>query len=378
MNNICERKEFILDMFEKLRVKKIENISTKLSVNPTFMVTRDTDDGETSDCGKGLTIIDAFYSGLFESIERFSAENYNSVVCEGTAVELKKQYTICSPSDLYPDQKSADEFFLSWSEGRNLLTKENILVPLECVKFPIKGKFSDVNTAGLASGNTEEVAIIHAIYELVEHDTLSIYCYNGLKGRRIKLTEEDGQLFEIYSSLVEKGIKVDLRLLDNDLKIPTVLALFPDIPTMRDVKIAGMGSNMDVRIAMKRALLECQQSSDYWHKRYIANDMEEKGIVRPSLELYEKYGVIDKLVYTNELKYYSFQDKGEELEFILEKLSNITEKVIVVNITHNLLSVPCVKVIIPEFESSLDDKHLKERCKLFGEILKNYASRGTA
>ncbi|MHB1395003.1 MAG: YcaO-like family protein [Clostridia bacterium] len=374
-NSIYDQKEFLIEMFQKLRIKKIENIASHMSVNPTFTVTRGTEEGETTDCGKGLTVKDAFYSGLFESIERYSAENFDNIECEGSALELKAKYNLCAPSEIYPSLKHADKITLSWCEATNLLNNEKLLVPLECVKFPMQGSFSDVNTVGLASEATHEGAIVHAIYELVEHDTLSIYSYNGLKGRKIKLTQEDGELYNIYTSLIEKGISVDVRLLDNDLKIPTVLALFMDIPTMKDVKIAGMGSNMDIRIALKRALLECQQSSDYWYMRYKANDMEERIIVHPSLELYKKYDVSDKWVCTSEIEKFNFGDKEEELAFLLNKLNHITEQVIVVNITNSLLDVPCVKVIIPEFESSLNDEHLKERCKMF-EVVINQYTRG--
>lgn len=367
-NNIYDRKEFILDIIEKLRIKKIENISSSLSVNPTFTITRYTSNGETTDCGKGLTIRDAFYSGIFESIERYSAENYDDIKYEGSTFAVKKIYNVCAPSDIYPVKNYADKLSLTWCEGINLLTNKPILIPIE-------GKFSNINTVGLASGSSNENAIVHAIYELIEHDTLSMYSYAGLQGRKIKLIEEDGELFNIYSSLIEKGISVDIRLLDNDLKIPMVLVLFNDIPLMQNVKIAGMGSNFDIKIAVKRALLECQQSADYWYSRYKLNDMDEKGIIHPSLELYNKYRISDKFVYFSDIEIIDIKKKKEELNLLLEKLCNVTDKVIVVNITNNKLNIPCVKVIIPEFENTLEDHYIKGRCKLFEKVI-NEHTRG--
>ncbi|MFD7875455.1 YcaO-like family protein [Streptomyces sp. NPDC059766] len=127
--------------------------------------------------GKGATEIDAKTSAIMEAVERFSASlpmrptavaSYPELEASGRRVldpgscnfELHHAYTIDTP--------------ISWVEGYDLMHEHSVLVPQflagyymsyhEVPCYPVS------TTNGIASGNSMEEAICHALCELVERD----------------------------------------------------------------------------------------------------------------------------------------------------------------------------------------------------------------
>ena len=75
------------------------------------------------------------------------------------------------------------------------------------------------------------------------------------------MTENDGLAFDIYQKFRQANVVVKLWYLPTDSGIPTVLAASDDAEMMdAAMLVMGVGTHMDARIAVLRALTEVAQS----------------------------------------------------------------------------------------------------------------------
>lgn len=350
----------LLKIFDLLKVSHLNRIDQEWAINPTFTIQRETIYGQVEDCGKGINISDAFFSCLFEAIERNSAELFNPLnKIIGRYSDIKNDRKIIKPSEfenlIIKNQIIADECELSWCTAKNLFSNEKIYIPVDLVAFPYKSQFHIATTTGLAANITYIEAILHAIYELIEHDTISIYNYIGLPGREIIIKEKTSINGKLIAKLKKQGINIHIQFLDNDLHVPTVLALADDIPQMPHIKVAGIGCNLDPQIAARRAITECTQSASFWYKKYSIGDMEEKGIYHPILCIDNKYSSSKKPISLEDIPNYSSNNIFTDFEYIKMKLLTITSAVYVVDISRPEIGYPSVRVIIPAFEDLISD-----------------------
>lgn len=369
--------EKFLSISEELKILSIKNVTRPYCVNPVFTITREGSYGIVTDCGKGPDFKAAFCSAFFEAIERASAERFNNIHYEGLANSLRG-YTFLMPSDFYESKGYADEALRKWCLGTDITSNKEILVPFESVVFPSKSDFYNETTIGLASGLNKTAAILHGIYEVIEHDTLNITLYSGLPYQELVLTPEDGILFDIHNKLRANKIDVKLLYLLNDYHIPTVLALLSSIPGMGENNVAGIGSSIDIRTATRRALTEAEQSACFWNDKYDSGNMNEAEIFHPIIELCKGYTssknnnlTINKTLCT------TYSSTEEELTDVLSRLRNACKQIITVDITDKRIGIPVVKVLIPNFEDCLKEEFLRGRSKVIKKIVLEYSKNET-
>ncbi len=366
--------EILTEILKYLRIQGILRIDPDWLPTPTYVVQRTGKQGQLiEDCGKGLSVINALYSALFESIERSAAENYQENCClTGSFTTLKDQFPLCFPGIFVPDYKEIEDLELYWCRGKDLLTSKDIYVPADCVYFPFASRFFPVSTTGLAANQTMEQAILHAIYEVIEYDTLSIHCYTGLPGRDVILSPEFEPLYSIYSDILSNGLKVNLKYLDNDLHIPVVISLFEEIPQMPGIKVAGIGCHLDPFIAAQRALTECAQSASFWYKRYLRGEMEEGKIFHPPLFFDPAYIATCAPIGLEKIESKSFKDTTIDLKLVLEQLCDIASHVIFIDLTRPDFPIPSVKIVIPNFEDSFTGNLSRGRAVYIKKIIDEY------
>lgn len=358
-----------MNVLNYLNVRNILRIDSAWSPVPTYVIQRLSDGEIVEDCGKGLTPLDAFFSALFESIERSSAESISKrEFLTGSFGELKHKYNLCAPKEFFPKKQVTNDIVLKWCKGYELLSEEDIYVPLDTVAFPYDSKYFQVITTGLAANRTKEEAILHALYELIEHDTVSIYYYTGLPGRDIELTRKDEPLYNIYQKFVNVGIKIAVKYLDNDLHIPTVLTLFEEIPGVPSVKTAGIGCHFDPFIAARRALTECAQSASFWLHRYLNGQIAEGKIFHPPLYFGSHYSVNCNPIRLQEIENRSTGDVNIDLKLLLDLLKEVASRIIYVDLTREDFPFPCARLLIPNFEDLLIGDETVTKTKERAEI----------
>lgn len=361
----------ILNALNQLKITNICLFPFSEMVTPTILIERGKKGDETVDCGKGKDVKSAFLSALFESFERYSAEVYNKYEYIGSSIELGEKYNLCSPTLLYPNNpnsEKADSMSIKWSKGYDLLNRKTCYLPMECIAFPSESSFCNVSTIGLASGQSKIDAILHGIYETIEHDTLTTHVMTKSLGKRLKV--KDKFVKNLLIELQSKDIEIEIRYLENIYEVPCVIALMKKAPHFEKYNIAGMGANLDLNIAVIRAVTECQQSYDFWYRRFLSGNLLEKGIIHPPLELKGEFYLNNECNDKKDIKC-KFHSLADELNFLISRIGEFTSEIICTDITNDSLKIPCVKITIPDFLETETKIFQKSKGILLEKVLKS-------
>jgi ribosomal protein S12 methylthiotransferase accessory factor len=125
--------------------------------------------------GKGLTHVDAQVSALMEAIEHWHAEHPVAPIRRACRAELTaKGRRALSPRGLEggPPTGRVDRLALDWVEGVELVSGEPAWIPAYAASYHRDQPFA-FSYNGLASGNHPVEATLHALYEVIERDSLA-------------------------------------------------------------------------------------------------------------------------------------------------------------------------------------------------------------
>jgi ribosomal protein S12 methylthiotransferase accessory factor len=377
----------LVDYMNKLRIFSLSKINPDWLDIPTYSIRRHSqfdDDEIIEDCGKGPTECQARASAIFESAERYSGETFKDKnLVKGTYSELKEKHDLMTITYLARGERrqKAESTVLGWSEGYDLLNDNSVLVPLDCIKFPYLSAFYTPSTTGLAAGKTMKDAVLHGIFEVIEHDTLSIYTNNSMPGKEIALDQaEDEHILDVYNKITAAGIKMTVKYLPNDTHIPVVLALFDHIPQMPGVKSAGVGCHLDPYVATMRALTEAAQSANFWDlnlKRVDEQFTEEKrDIKRPPLYFKSSQGPAKRplRVRLEDIDNRSESSVTGNTKKVLDGMKTSSSRVIALDITSESIGIPAVKILIPDFEDTIIDGLVRGRSEAAGRDFQAYTN----
>ncbi len=317
--------------------------------------------------GKGTTASEARVSVIMEAAERFSAEVENApeALVYGSYEELASNHLILNPTELILPGPLASNTSIEWYPAWDLVQDEEVLVPANAVFHPYtpqksKWQLFRSNTNGLAAGNVIEEAIFHGLMEVVERDAVSIAEATRTPG--LELTPGHDVVGDVMQKFESNDILVRLWWLPTDTGIPTVVAVSDDM-RLRDAAllIMGAGSHTDPKIAALRALTEVAQSrATQIHG--AREDTDRESIARRIG--YERMKRLNKHWFAESPPTITFDDVenlstrslGDDIKVTLDRLQRVVEKVIVVDITTEALTLPAVRVIIPGFEVFFLDK----------------------
>ncbi|MFE2296514.1 YcaO-like family protein [Streptomyces sp. NPDC059452] len=243
--------------------------------------------------GKGFRSIDAKVSAVMEAVERFAAwlpvrpdyvATYNELVASGHPVMHPSEYNL----EVAGDYRDANP--ISWVWCWDLLNEERVLVPQDGAVYQPRLHeqpcYKITTTNGLASGNSLEEAICHALSELVERDSMTIAevisnrLPQALKRGGLDLGVEKEQIIDelrgrhphvrVHSlppramALVEKyrAAGLDVRIVDitSDLGVPSFfVATAENLGPHTSQGHGGFGTHPDAEVALVRAITECAQ-----------------------------------------------------------------------------------------------------------------------
>ena len=347
---------------------------------PNFMSVRPRDLGPGISYynGKGVTRSAAKAGAMMEAIEHYSAERCEQPVFYETYSQMRKRGATVNPRELLVPQvrEYRANMRLEWIEGFDLLSRRPAYVPLNAVVCPYEAQRGSAiyyaSTNGLASGNTIEEALCHALCEVIERDALAI-ALTALElapavGRVLAdagLASHDSQgsdtdrfplvllndLPRNAAILVRKmhraGLRVYLRNITSTGGIPTL-----DCTIVEGLQMihGGSGTHPDARVALTRALSEAAQSR-------VAciqggrEDLPEVMRSNPNLDPEEVFGRGPVCSFSS-IRSYEHDSVDQDVRFILRRLREAGfSQVIAVDLSRSEIRVPVVRVVIPKAEA---------------------------
>jgi ribosomal protein S12 methylthiotransferase accessory factor len=224
--------------------------------------------------GKGLTHVDAQVSALMEAIEHWHAEHPVAAFRRASYAELRGAELRGEPGrvlrprgiDGCPPSTSSDRQELDWLHGEELVSGEPAWIPAYAAYYHRDQPYG-FSYNGLASGNHSIEATLHALYEVIERDTLA-----RLSGpRRVHLERCDvvaidsavpGAIGQLAEQIARAGLRLVLLRAPSATPIHTMMAVVIDPAAFSGASMInfGTGAHLSPSVAAIRAITEAAQS----------------------------------------------------------------------------------------------------------------------
>lgn len=361
--------------FERMGFVRFSNLTDFDRIGiPVVNAIRPTQQGMTVSHGKGLTLEAATASALMESVERFHASNSKVPFFKATYNYLKDNFNVIPLENipLLKDSIFSPDNIEYWTTGWDIINNEEVIVPLSLVTMKREESELDSffrSTNGLAGSVDFLEAVTQALIEVIERDATtnckmnahfnnSIFYLNRVRLESIE--------FETVRELIEKVKKADvyLALFDCtiDTKMPTYECQLIDMKDSDFYLCKGMGSSLNVEIAMIRAITEAVQA-----RAVALSGVREAFFMSEMmpLRLSSKKAIINYLK-DNPDNYFNWVDAKrhesivndtfeDDINLCIEKLKNIgLNQVIVVDLTMKDCNFHVVRAVVPGLEGVED------------------------
>jgi putative methanogenesis marker protein 1 len=328
--------------------------------------------------GKGASIEQAKVSAIMEGLERYSGEVRGDNLLRRSVDDMLSSHSAIDPRTLILPQRTATIVMhqnVGWVKGFDLMEKEEIFVPASAVFHPYSSRLDlalfRTNTNGLASGNTMEEALVHALCEVVERDAWSICEAKRKLVADIEPPADDALIRSMLEKFTSQGIEVHLKDLTSDVGLPTFAAAADDVRLQDPALLClGMGTHLSPRITIIRALTEVAQS----RLTQIHGAREDTTRGGPARQLgYERLKKLNSMWFSaaerNErlasIHGYDTPDLYEDLMIVLDHLKKRGfKRAVAVDLTRKELGIPVVRVIVPGMEvHAMDEERSGKRLK---------------
>ena len=239
---------------------------------PTWAAFRPNAKSLASAQGKGLDDASACVSAAMEALEVAVAENPDCIARIASADELDAgKDSWFNPERLLPFGTSFDPSLeITWFLGEDMRTRLPIWVPGDAVD--LDGERSELkgickSTNGLASGNTRDEALFHALCELIERDATTLWSLAPLSAAGASCFAPDRlgdpSVDRLAAEIDRAGLRLRLFNQTSDLGIPVVMAVVgpKDGAGASELDVAaGYGAHPVAARAAIRAITEAAQS----------------------------------------------------------------------------------------------------------------------
>jgi len=220
--------------------------------------------------GKGLTEDAARVSAVMEAYETWCAESVDLPLKFASIDELRYTHRLVDLDRLPladPAGPDPGHPFL-WIEGTDLMGGGTVWLPFETVHAnyahpePARSGAWPATTNGLASGNTADEAVLHALMEVIERDAVTLWrlrpdAWGDATALRLD-TVTDPAARHLLDRLDAAGIEVAVWEAASDTGTPCFLALIHD-PAGTGAAEIGAGAHPSPAVALIRALTEAIQ-----------------------------------------------------------------------------------------------------------------------
>jgi len=220
--------------------------------------------------GKGVSLDTAKASAIMEAYEYACAEEPRSdaiwacVAASGRSRRIMPRHLV--GGRLHSDTE------IPWVSGVDLMSGEPVLVPEELISTDYRrprrhgfGIFGSTSN-GLASGNTDDEAVLHALCELIERDALALWKKAPGTHRmttRIDLCQTaDGSAKALMDCYNAAAMQVEVWEITSDIEVPAFFCVIDDVrgePPFLG-RFGGAGCHPSADVALCRALAEAAQS----------------------------------------------------------------------------------------------------------------------
>lgn len=360
-------------LLSKAGISRVANVTGLDTVGvPTWMVVRPKAKSLTVSQGKGLTHELALASGIMESLEMHHAETFVPASWPAPIYAFRRNTRYINPVllNIRPDAHIDELRDIEWIRGRCLMTGVERFIPREVLDldFRIDTPRDNVfvsSSNGLASGNTRDEAVLHALCEVVERDQLSFWHVARLLSAppttRLDLDTVDS---EFCLGLIAKCKRAGLNLLvwsvTRDIDVPAFICTVTDEfgSTPYHQRASGSGCHPKRGIALCRAITEALQSrlthicgirDDAYWSRYLQDircdvDQNAEWLARSHLES-------QNIVFSDIFEYDGEPRISEMISFVVARLQRIClADIIVVDLEHVQFGIPVVYVCVPGLE----------------------------
>lgn len=309
--------------------------------------------------GKGLRHIDARVSACMEAIELFHAENPSADFRRASFKYLLRDGRRVIRPNLLPDYNSkaffSADFVIDWVKGQDLISSEEVWLP-SCAAFVCSPMLYHWSSNGLASGNHAVEATLHALYEIIERDSVSRLCKNGKirfsprSSRFIDLeTVNDRRVKKLHGRLSSAGIKLVLIWVKSVIPVNTFMAAILDRNAMAfsSTVNVGYGTHLSASVAAIRAITEAAQSRlTFIHGS--REDLVTEAYEESHQKLLDFFDRIEPAIDWCSLRECTSRDLLDDYHKVLCLLRDAGyTKVFCVNMTRKPFNIPVVKAWVP-------------------------------
>ncbi len=237
--------------------------------------------------GKGLNDFQARASAVCESIERYCGVSPRGELVRASFNMLRQRKRVLDPALLQgfsasqyagreawnakqakPGNHRVPEPFnydreIAWATAWSLTRQEHCYLPASYAYYGHRDEgpltiIADSN--GSAAGNSLEEAMLQALMEVVERDSVAIWWYNRIQRQGVDLDSFGEpylhQLLDYYRSIDRELWVLDIT---SDLGIPTFAGVSRRTDRAVEDIVVGFGSHLDPKVALFRALTEVNQ-----------------------------------------------------------------------------------------------------------------------
>jgi ribosomal protein S12 methylthiotransferase accessory factor len=242
---------------------------------PVFMAIRPNSRSLSVSQGKGLTDDAAWVSATMETIELWHAEAARIDLVHASEAEIsaRGRFVRAEGRPMRPGSPYSRDHRILWTRGRELFSGDVTYVPYALVHvdsvppFPPGDECFFVTSNGLASGSVLPEALVHALCEVIERDSVT-------RWRRAAGSTSERQWVDLDTvsgadalrvlSLCETA-RIDVLACDVTSRtgLPTFLCVLLDREESSDTlrgAAMGFGCHLRREIAFLRALTEAAQS----------------------------------------------------------------------------------------------------------------------
>lgn len=326
---------------------------------PTYIAIRPQAKLLTTAQGKGLNDDLAKISAMMESIEGWHSENMIAPSLFGAYNLLKDHYPMVN---LHPNINhgpfewvNIESLEIPWAQGIDLLSNQIIYFPYTTINvnttfFQPGYRYFPPTTNGLASGNTLDEAICHALFEVLEREFEACHFDISQMPYVDPSTIKSAHLLELLTKIKRNNLSLEIWDITTEMKIPAYFAVLHDTDDVRTVgMLMGTGAHFSSVVALSRAITEAVQgratiisgSRDDQTPRVYKKIKNKKNHL---LKVFESTKQSPVPFIETEVPS-SFAQCREQLLTILKQHG--FNQVILYNHTREIFDIPVVHVIVP-------------------------------
>lgn len=358
----------VLPLLSDMGITRVANVTGLDRIGiPVYTTFRPLSRSISVSQGKGLETDAAKVSSIMESVETYHAEAVTQPLKYASISQLVDNFSLVDIDKLALNSTQAisEDQPLLWIEGKNLFNNRSCWLPFEMVSTDytvpaLKGSgYFAANTNGLASGNTINEAICHAIFEIVERDAEALWNQLAVReqiasGLDIQSITDDNCLWLIEKF---KNANIEIKIWDmtSDVGLPSYICLaIGDENDWADPEF-GAGCHAAKEIALSRAITEAAQA----RATYIAGSRDDVGLSEykstqrqrrrmQGLQQLQKHQPRRNFAATTSFDNENIED---DLELCLRQLEAVgIEQVVAVDLSKTEFGLAVAKVVIPGLE----------------------------